>query len=53
MGKNTNLLVHGRGMVHQNLLSSPGEGCYTDDEETSAGEEEETMEVSTESKDEE
>lgn len=47
MSKNTNLLEHGRGMVHLDLPSSPGEGRYKDDKETSADEEKETMEETT------
>ena len=53
MSKNKNLLEHGRGMVHLDLPSSPGEGRHKDDEETSADEEKETMEETTGSKDEE
>lgn len=46
--KNTNLLeAHDRDMVHLDLPSSPEEGRYKDDEETSVDEEEETMEETT------
>lgn len=52
VSKDTNLLeAYDRDMVH--LPLSPEEGRYKDDEETSLDEEEETMEETTGSKDEE